>query len=146
MDLQMTMTTTERARVQSQANAFNQALAGTQQTGASQELGRDDFLKILLTQLQNQDPTNPMEDREFIGQMAQFSALEQMTNVASGFRELNQVLTAGRALNVLGRTVEIRDGARLEQGTVTAVTQGASPQVTINDREYDFAAIERIIQ
>lgn len=44
-------------------------------------LGKDDFLKILITQLQNQDPSNPMDDREFIAQMSQFSSLEQMTNM-----------------------------------------------------------------
>lgn len=49
----------------------------------SNELGKDAFLKILMTQLQNQDPTNPMNDREFISQLAQFSSLEQMMKISN---------------------------------------------------------------
>lgn len=48
-------------------------------------LGKDDFMKILIAQLQNQDPTNPMKDTEFIAQMAQFSALEQTMNLTKAF-------------------------------------------------------------
>lgn len=55
-------------------------------TGNSQ-LGKDEFLKILMSQLQNQDPTNPMKDTEFIAQMAQFSSLEQMTNMTQAFEK-----------------------------------------------------------
>lgn len=51
-------------------------------------LGKDAFLQILITQLQNQDPTSPMDDKEFIAQMAQFSSLEQMQNMTTAMENL----------------------------------------------------------
>ncbi|RPF55991.1 flagellar hook assembly protein FlgD [Aquisalibacillus elongatus] len=54
----------------------------------SQDLGKDDFLKILMTQLTNQDPMDPMKDQDFVAQMATFSQLEQTTNMAQNFEKL----------------------------------------------------------
>ena len=53
----------------------------TKSTNSSSSLGKDDFLKLLVTQLQTQDPMNPMDDTQFISQMAQFTSLEQMKNM-----------------------------------------------------------------
>ncbi|MFJ7933144.1 flagellar hook assembly protein FlgD [Sporosarcina sp. NPDC096371] len=61
-------------------------------------LGKDDFMKLLITQLQNQDPTNPMKDNEFIAQMAQFSALEQTMNLAKSFEKFADAQTQSQMI------------------------------------------------
>jgi flagellar basal-body rod modification protein FlgD len=60
-------------------------------TGSMQSLGKDDFLKLLVSKLQNQDPMKPMDDESFVAELAQFSALEQMGNIADGIAEQNQL-------------------------------------------------------
>lgn len=68
-------------------------LSATQQVrqvNSSGSLGKDDFLKILMTQLQNQDPMNPMQDKDFVAQMATFSSLEQMTNMGKSMERFVQ--------------------------------------------------------
>jgi flagellar basal-body rod modification protein FlgD len=68
-------------------------------------LGKDDFLKLLVAQLQHQDPMNPMQDSDFMGQMASFSTLEQITNMAAANETIAQNLSATGAIGLIGRKV-----------------------------------------
>lgn len=62
------------------------------ETKANDDLGKEAFLQLLVTQLQNQDPLNPQDNSSYIAELAQFSALEQMTNVASSLESLGTVV------------------------------------------------------
>ena len=93
------------AHAKRQANEVNQKIKAEKGKLPS-GLGRDSFLKLLVTEMRHQDPTNPMKDREFISQMAQFSSLEQMTNIHNGIEKLNNRSQFGDAYGLLGKEVE----------------------------------------
>ena len=146
MDIGSMMTDFEKNRVQLQVDNFNKALAESQQRTSKNELGKDDFLKILITQLTHQDPTRPMEDREFIAQMAQFSSLEQMTNMSRDFNKLHNVIASNQAINLIGKTVQITDGEQVVIGKVEEIMGYQFPQLLVNGRYYDMSRIEKIRQ
>jgi flagellar basal-body rod modification protein FlgD len=101
------MTTIERARTNLQVNELNRKIGDTKKPEEGKKaLGKDSFLKLLVTQLQHQDPTKPMEDREFIAQMAQFSSLEQITNLNKEIRSLLRNSQSSMAYGILGKRVE----------------------------------------
>jgi flagellar basal-body rod modification protein FlgD len=142
MDLQNTMNAQELSRVEAQVNAFNKSIEGDRQP--QQDLGRDQFLKLLMTQLQNQDPTSPMEDKQFIAQMAEFSALEQMTSLSSEFARMSGLISSGQAVSLLGKEVELTQNGATISGTVQEVQSGENPQVRVNGTFYDYSAVQTI--
>lgn len=99
----------------------------------SQEMGKDQFLQILVTQLQNQDPLNPMEDKDFIAQMATFSSLEQMMNISKSIDTLVQSQLVSPVIkysHMIGKTVtypiideETGKVTGSKSGTVVSVSQ-----------------------
>jgi flagellar basal-body rod modification protein FlgD len=137
-----TVSSEERLQLDKFAHDFNVALNPKRQP--QQSLGKDDFLKILITQLSYQDPTSPMEDKEFIAQMAQFSTLEQMTGMAKDFSRLTSMLMGNEASSALGRAVEIVEGESIVQGVVQAVTRGETPEVLVNGNFYDWNQVIKV--
>ena len=72
-------------------------------------LGKDDFLKILVGQMQHQDPLQPSDDNQWIGQMAQFSQLEQVSNTAATSQKIVDTLNVNGTLALIGHTVSYLD-------------------------------------
>ena len=142
MDIDLRMGQADAARTRLQVDALNKELGAGKPFKA--ELDKDDFLKILITQLQHQDPTNPMQDKEFIAQMAQFSSLEQMTNMASSFGKLAGVLNSSEAQSLLGRNVEVIDGQKAVYGKVSQVVRGEFPLVMVNGSFYDLEQVSKV--
>jgi flagellar basal-body rod modification protein FlgD len=96
-------------------------------------LGKDDFLKLFVTQLQHQDPMNPMQDSDFMGQMASFSSLEQITNLAAANEKIAASLTSNSAVGLLGRTVTYtHESDQIHTGVVEKITTaGGVPTLTV---------------
>lgn len=119
------MSAEEVTRTEEYVKSYNAALRA-ENKGGTQDMGKDDFLRLLITQLRYQDPLKPMEDKEFIAQMAQFSSLEQTKNMADALTKMNDNMVASQernnALSFLGKYVEVlRDDGKMESGKVDSI-------------------------
>jgi flagellar basal-body rod modification protein FlgD len=128
------------------------SVTGTQQTTAaaaatkSAVMGKDDFLKLLVAQLQHQDPMNPMDDKEFMGQMAQFSTLEQITNVGTQMHDLAYASQLSQGVSLLGHAVAYTDAdGNAESGTAKSLeVKDGRVQVSIDGTLVDPASITKV--
>tara|TARA_B100000686_G_scaffold341384_1_gene418707 strand:- start:2403 stop:3065 length:663 start_codon:yes stop_codon:yes gene_type:complete len=91
--------------------------------GKNGALGKDEFMKLLIAQLQAQDPNSPMDAQDFSAQMAQFSSVEQMFNVNSNLENLQKSQNAmmnNSAVNLIGKAIDAPgNGATLKSGKTT---------------------------
>ncbi len=121
--------------VESIGTVTSNAAADTKQLG----VGQEDFLKILLTQLTYQDPLKPMDNQEFIAQMAQFTSLEQTRQLNDGLESLLKIQSATQSVGLIGKTVEVRTASGSEVGQVTTVTfQNGSPTFVVKTQNSQF--------
>jgi flagellar basal-body rod modification protein FlgD len=99
----------------------------------NQALGKDDFLKLMVAQMKNQDPMNPSDDKDNIAQMAQFSSLEQITNLASATQDLANKMSLTQNIGLLGHTVTYAgaDGTAVS-GTVDGMNLDQNGAATLS--------------
>lgn len=105
----------------------------TKTADGAQILGKDDFLKLMVAQMKNQDPMNPADDKDNIAQMAQFSSLEQITNLANATQDLANRLSLTQNVGLLGHTVTYTgtDGTTAT-GTVDGLDLGKDGKTTLS--------------
>ncbi|HEU0153480.1 MAG TPA: flagellar hook capping FlgD N-terminal domain-containing protein [Arenimonas sp.] len=100
----------------------------TQQNTIQQE----DFIRLFLSQLQFQDPLEPVDNREFLAQLAQFSSLEQSRQTSENTESMLAMNSATQALDLLDRDVEVQNGGVASTGTVTAIRfTPTGPELTV---------------
>jgi flagellar basal-body rod modification protein FlgD len=121
-------------------NPITQALTGSTGTGpaaqksAGTTLGKDDFLKLLVGQLQHQDPLAPSDDQQWIGQMAAFSQLEQVSNTAATTQKIVETLNMNGTLSLIGHSVTYLDesGASHSGLVQTVDVAGGTASLTVD--------------
>lgn len=122
MTINTQMTQAEITKANNAVHAFNTKLKAKQKIVSKNKLGEADFLKLMITQLQNQDPTKPMDDKAFIAQMAQFSSLKQMGNLASSMTKFTKEFAFTKAVALVGKHVTWNDNTgALQQGVVESI-------------------------
>jgi len=146
MDITPLLSADDLVSLTRQVENYNTGLNPAKAAGQGQALGKDEFLKILLTQLTHQDPTSPLEDKEFVAQMAQFSTLEQMTNMSAELAKVLGVMARSQAIGLLGKTVDIVLGESKISGRVEEITGSEFPQILVQGRYYDVSQIVSVRQ
>lgn len=131
-------------------------LDGTpRQTGNMQSLGKDDFLQLLIAKLEHQDPMDPMDDADFVAQLAQFSTLEQMNNIAQGITTSNELdLLQSQSINntmaagLIGNDVRAKyNGVYLsvnEEPRITYTIPEPAEEVVIRIKDIDGSTVATI--
>ena len=102
-------------------------------TPANASLGQSDFLKILMTQLQFQDPMKPMDNQAFMAQMAQFSTLSLTQQQNDKTDTLLTLQAATQAIGLIGKQVEVTTSSGQQIGSVTAIRfqSDGTPQLSV---------------
>lgn len=110
-------------------------------------LGKDEFLKILVTQLQNQNPLDPMKPEEFLGQLSQLTQVEQLTNIASSIADLAKTGQQGNLaqwLSMVGKKTMVGDALLSKGDQVVVSPLGDYDRITLTLKNVDTGSIKEV--
>lgn len=120
--LPTTISDSEKRVLNQHVNTYNTQLKETQKIVSKNSLGEADFLTLLVTQLKTQDPTKPMDDKAFIGQMAQFTSLKQMSAVAENLTTFTREFDFTKSVSLVGKQITwANEIGNIQEGTVNSV-------------------------
>lgn len=109
------------------------------QTGTGQQLGATAFLTLLTTELQNQDPLNPMDDTQSVTQLAQFQALQSQVNLADSFTSFQQNFAVSQAAGLIGLTVAVNTGTSGAGSSNSSTVTGTVAGIQVVNGTPEFA-------
>jgi flagellar basal-body rod modification protein FlgD len=117
-------------------SAYIQAASTTSSSTATNSLDANAFLKMFLTQLQNQDPTNPMQSYELASQLAQFTSVQQLSQVTTQLNDIQQYsadMNNGDIASLVGKKVTAQmSGITVTSGTPTSLSYTLSSPATVS--------------
>jgi len=114
-------------------------------TRGTTDLGKDSFLKLLVCQMQNQDPMNPSNDTEFVAQLAQFSQLEQLQNLGNESEKAQAFSLVGKYC--IFQTKDSNGNVTYPEGTVTSVSiSGGQVSLSVGDKVYKYEELNTVLK
>lgn len=107
---------------------------------------QDMFMRLLITQLQNQNPMDPMSNSEMVSQMAQLTTLDGINELNASFREVLKLQQLSSGAQLVGREVEYMDGFLAQWGLVESIaTRGDTIKLVINGNEIGLDSVIRVL-
>ena len=134
--------------IQSVTNVTSpQATSTTQKSGSAPIIGPDAFLKILIADLQNQNPLDPQKPEDFMAQLSQLTEVQQLTNISSSISSLVQNSQQGgiaQWLSTVGKKVDVQDNALSAGDQVTMQPQGNYDQVILTLKDSSTGNLQQV--
>lgn len=130
------------------SGTINSTGQSTQVKNKSSAMGKDEFLKLLVTQLKNQDPLKPMDNKDFIAQTAQFTSMEQMKNVNSNLKESLQMQKLSQVGGLVNKKVKVLDSNTGKEvtGIIEKIKMADSgPQLVIDGKKHEMGSIKEVL-